>query len=348
MKKKIVKWVSLILIGFSFLFCDFSKKAREPEINSLNLNAIDSINVYLGLPANLNAYKNHLFINDFYGENGFIQVIDLNTDNLIFSFAKKGNGPNEYLSVSNIDIYEDSNSIIIGLFDVNLKKYNEYDYGDLLLNKEVAIPYNSKTVSIPYTVNEVFKIKKGYIATGFFPDGKFALLNDSLRLLKYLCNYRPKPQKNITDILNARANLGTSSLSSNKKLLANAIFKANVLEFYSIENDSIYKAWDYVIKEIDYNVFGSSIRNNTVEGFISVRVVNNFIYALYSGEEDTPNKNATYGREIYKFNKEGKLIDLYVLDRDAIDIEIKENKLYALIHIPEPKVLIYQLTEGDI
>ena len=80
--------------------------------------------------------------------------------------------------------------------------------------------------------------------------------------------------------MHARANLGTSVLSKEKDVLVNILHKAGVVEAYQLEKDSIFKIWEYVIEDLNYSVIETSIHNETVEGFISVKTTEENIFAL--------------------------------------------------------------------
>lgn len=296
----------------------------------------DSISIFLGLPESMTLVDEKLLINDFAGIDGFIQVYDLKNKKTLSPFAKRGDGPNEFLSVSNIDSYYRNDSLFVGLFDGNYRKYTAY-YRD-----NFTTPLFCKGVLIDYTVNELHRIKDGYIATGIFPQGKFAFLDDSFNVLKFAGEYRPNKEQVATDnLMHARANLGTSVLSKEKDVLVNILHKAGVVEAYQLEKDSIFKIWEYVIEDLNYSVSDANIYNETVEGFISVKTTEENIFALYSGEIDAPHKTAIYGKTIFKFDYEGNLVELLYLDREAIDFAIQGDQLYSLTHLPEPTILIY-------
>lgn len=307
------------------------------EIPPKELLLLDSISFFLGLPESITLIDDKLFINDFFGKDGFIQSYDLSTNRVLPSFAVRGNGPNEFLSVANIDFYYRNDSLLIGVFDVDYRRYKEY------FHENLSTPIINKRVPIVYTINEVHKIEKGYIATGIFPEGKYALLDDSLNVLKFTGQYRANKNTTELDLINATANLGTSAISESKDFLINIIFKAGVLEAYQLEKDSIFKVWEYIIEDLNYSVVNANIYNATVEGFIAAKVTNENIFALYSGEIDEAYKTAIYGQSILKFDYKGNLLDFFHLGRESIDFVIKEDKIYSLTHTPEPTILVYEL-----
>ncbi|WP_181151292.1 BF3164 family lipoprotein [Sphingobacterium gobiense] len=309
-----------------------------------NIQANDSLTFFVGLPVDMELYKDYLFVYDFFGENGLISVVDSFRDSTLFSFLNTGGGPDEVVSLSNLDIFSDQGRNLFGIFDVNTKRYRSYATDSIFTNQANLNPVLDRNVNVSYSINELYKTNRGYVATGFFPDGKFAIMNDSLELIYYGAEYRPQENKNFSKVLHAQANIGKSQLSPDRKWLANVIFHAGVVEFYNLETDTIVKKWEFVKDELDYTVKnGRNIHNKGVEGFISVDVTEQNVFALYAGEVSDPDAIATYGKYVYQFDFDGNLIHIYELDRKVLDIRIEGNNLKAIAHNPEPIVVSYEL-----
>ncbi|MCY4778297.1 BF3164 family lipoprotein [Sphingobacterium sp. UT-1RO-CII-1] len=336
--KKTAFFISICIILTS------CQRIKQDPNNYEYLKTIDSLTFFTGLPVEMKFYKDYIFIYDFFGENGLISVINPAKDTLLFSFLHKGNGPDEIISFSNLDILSYNNKNLFGVFDNNTKRYRLYNSDSIIINYQNSPLLFEGNVKIPYSITELFKINKGYIATGFFPDGKFALLDDDLNLKSYNEKYRPKTKTNIDPLVHAKANIGKSVISSDLRSLANVTFHAGILEYYNIENDSIIKEWEFVLDELDYTIENElQIRNNQVEGFISVDITQDYIFALYSGKEYDHEAIATYGKYVYQFDRNGNLLHCYQLDREVLDIKVKANRLKAIVHYPEPMIVSYLL-----
>lgn len=329
-----------IMTCFLFTCCQVNQR-ENPYIP---LQADDSLTFFVGLPVEIAFYKNYLFVHDFFGEEGLIGTVDPSKDSKLFSFLNKGGGPNEIVSLSNLDLFMHKGQNLFGLFDVNTKKYRSYNTDSILLNQTNLNPFLEKNVEIPYSINELRKTARGYVATGFFPDGKFALLNDSLELIQYVGQYRPQENKSVSPLLHAQANIGTSGLSPDGKRLANVIFHGGVVELYTIDADTVIKQWEFLKNELDYDVKnGRQILNKGVEGFISVDMTDHFVFALYSGNKFDVEEVATYGKYVYQFDLNGNLVEIYELDREVFDIYIDDNGLKAIVHVPEPMIVSYKI-----
>ncbi|MDR1582919.1 MAG: TolB-like 6-bladed beta-propeller domain-containing protein [Prevotellaceae bacterium] len=341
-----MKTRNFIVLCVLFLVASCEVKKSTPVLKTIF--PLDSLTVFQGLPVHLTIYepKQKLFVIDHPSAgNNMINVIDITSDSLSFSFARKGQGPNEYLSVSNIEIYEEKSKLIVGVFDLSTNIYRKYDYDSLIFYKENVVPLHTQKNNTEYRFHYLYKIDSGYIATGFFTEGKFAILDTALKMKHFSCEYRPKPSRNIPDKLNAKANHGFRFLSPDRKFLGNTIYIASVLNLYKIDGNEISPQWEYVLKEIDYDVRDGNYVNTQVEGYLSGCMTDSRIYVLYCGIKKDMNATATYARELHVFNYDGILVEKFDMGRDlfGICIDNRRKRMYAITHNPEPRILIYEL-----
>jgi hypothetical protein len=330
--------------NISILFCVClvlcSCSSQNQNITIEKTVPLDSLSVFLGMPTTIKVYNNLLYVMDFFGEDGFVKVIDSNKDSLLFSFARKGQGPNEYISIINIDVYEENNKTIVSLFDPALKVVRYYDQDSLLLQKDKCVPFQVAKYN-DLRLFDMCKLTTGYIATGFFEKEKFVMLTDSLQVKQYSGSYRNKPNEAIPDMIHATAHYGAMFVSKDRKTLGSTIYMAGVLEVYAMDDNLPVKKWEYVINDFDYVVNDNNIDNKQVIGYMSGDFLQENIYAIYSGQEDdglTPG-----AKELHVFDEKGTLVKKYDLQRNVIGISINptNRKLYAITYEPEPHILVY-------
>lgn len=331
----------LIICGYMLFSCDSSKK----QVVSEHLKSIDSLLLEVGIPTEMKKCGNSIFIVDMFNGDSLISIYDIEKKKKIYSFGKKGNGPNEFLHISNLDIsYNEKNELLLYVFDPIRKKITTYKY-DSLMNK-TNILCNEETIKdhIPY-LEGVWKLENGYISIGRMENNKYVLLSDSLDILKFSGNYRPKHDKNISNVLHRRANHGKIELSWDKKTMVEIVYNASVLSCYNIKTDSLDKKWEHVIEELDYHIDGKEIVNNNVMGYLSASVGSHYVYALYSGHYANPDEIATYGNEVHVYDNQGNLKFNLILESPAFLLSVDENKgkIFALCHEPETTVMIYNL-----
>jgi len=318
---------------------------RHQDISHAQLRAVDSSSFFMGLPYEMEAYKDYLFVYDFLGEEGLISVVDPLKDSVLFSFLNKGGGPNEVVSFSDLDLFSRNGSDLFGVFDGYTKKYRAYATESILTDRTISSPvFEGSLEDVAYPINQLQKTSYGYIANGFFLEGKFALLDDSLQLVRYAGAYRPQKNTNVSQDRHAFANIAKSGMSPDRKHLANFPLLAGIVEFYALDADTVTKVWEYVKHELDYEVKSSgSIRSKNVEGFLDVYVTDRHVFALYSGEMKAPEGGTTLGKYVYQFDLKGNLLKIYELDRKVICPLVVGNRMKAFVHNPEPMIVEYEI-----
>ncbi len=336
-----MKKYTLFITLFIFLnSCQSSKKQEE----IIELFDGKTLNIELGLPTSASLYSNYLFVNDFYGDSGLVKIIDIQKEEIINSFAVKGEGPNEFLTVANID-YAPSLSQNFYVFDQAANKLKVFNFDSLVYNKQKN-PQAVININENLRFYEVAKSKQGFIATGIIENKKFALLNDSMHVRKWAGSYCSKPSKSIPDITHAMANYGKFYITDDRKWLVNIIYAAGIITCYQInENGDLSLVWEKILNEMNYKLEGSSYRNLGTMGYLSVSFTKKHIYALYSGQEENNDEIATYGKEIHVFDYEGHIIKKYLLDTPALNICVTENDkyIYSIVHKPESGIIQYEL-----
>jgi hypothetical protein len=319
----------------------FSCSSQNQNVTIEKIAPFDSLSVFLGMPVTMKAYNNLLYVMDFFGENGFVKVIDSDKDSLLFSFARKGQGPNEYISIVNIDVYEANNKIIVSLFDPALKAVRYYYQDSLLLQKDKCVPFKVDKYNDLRLFN-MYKLNTDYIATGFFEKEKFALLTDSLQVKQYSGSYRNKPYKAIPDMIHAAAHYGAMFISKDRKTVGSTIYIAGVLEVYTMEDNLPVKKWEYVINDLNYDVKNNNIDNKQVMGYMSGDFLQENVYAIYYGQKEDGLSTPT-AIELHIFDEKGILMKKCDMQRKVINISINptSRKLYAITYEPDPHILVY-------
>ena len=336
--------IRLLLMGIGFVImmysCDSSHKLKE---NFTFLVPSDSLCNIIGIPTVMKLFDEKLFVVDMFNGDSLITVFDIKTKKKLISFGQRGSGPNEFLHINSVDFKRNSdNEIEIFVFDPIQQKYFLYNYNGLLEGDSCQVFNVNIGKSVP-NLHELYKIDGGYIATGKMEENKYVLLSDSLEVVKYIGDYRPKPANTISNVLHRQANNGKTELSLDKKMMAEIVFNASALSLYDIESDYIEKKWEFIIKELDYDVVDGVIVNKSLVGYLSASVGNNHVYALYSGKPENMDEIATYGNEVHVFDLDGKLVDRIRFSKDAylIQVDEKKGKIYSLCHVPETIVLVY-------
>lgn len=333
---------TLMSIGLVVLLCSCIS-SKEVKDEYVSLVPVDSLCSVEGIPTTMKLFDGKLFLVDMFNGESLISAYDIKTKAKVFSFGEKGNGPEEFLQITSLDFSDKGNGQIEMLaFDPVRKQCSIYNYQHLLSgnrNKEKSLKI---VASVPY-LYELYRLDKGYIATGRMEKDKYVLFSDSLEVFDYKGEYRPKPMKGIPDALHSLANYGKTEFSLDKNKMVEIVYNAPVLSMYDVNLDDIAKRWEYVIGELDYNVVDGNINKKSVMGYLSAYVGDKYVYALYSGKPENLDEIATYGDEIHVFDYDGKMVERIKIERPAFSLVVdeSENRIFTLCHIPETKVFVY-------
>ena len=330
-----------IFIGGLFFSC--GTQMRE---NYDFLTPTDSLPPIIGIPTDMKIYKERLFLVDMFNGNSLITAYDLKTKEICMSIGKRGEGPEDFLHISNIDLEENEDSTLtIYAFDPVKMRLHRYKYD--LLSENILLNSINTIETGGIGLYDLYRLEYGYISTGKMDDNKYILFSDSFDVLKRTGDYRPKPVKNISDMVHRRANNGKLQLSDDKKNMVELVYNASVLSLYNLEENNVQKKWEYIIKELDYRVNGNDYINNSVIGYLSASLGDKYIYALYSGEKENLDAIATYGNEIHIYDYNGNIVKKVKLEKSAFLISVDEENeiIYALGHHPESLVVTYSLPQ---
>lgn len=315
----------------------------EQVTTTKSLYASDTLTTDINVPTIMKLKGGTLLLVDMFSNENLIKIFDANKKTLVTQLAQKGHGPSEFLHISSADFSVQEDTVLLDVFDPVKKILTTYNVNELLKGNEKVKRLDFKKAS-ESNYTEVFRIDGGFIATGLFSEGKYAIFDDSLKYQRFEGEYLSNASGETNIVKQAIANNGTTVFSSDRKHFVQLVYMASVLSFYTVRNLSIHKEKEYMIKPLNYKVQDDHIINNEVEGYLSASYGKKHIYTLYCG---TPESDgiATYGKEIHVFSLDGELQEKYVLDISAFQICVneEESKLYVLSHEPRPCVLIYDL-----
>lgn len=313
---------------------------KAPETVRLDSGSV--LDSELQLPTIMQIYGDYLAVADLFSEGKIMKLYDLSSGKIVSEFGVKGEGPGEFLHVSSLDFSMEDGQLMLHVLDPVRSLLTTYRVSEL--EKGIADGNIRKVSDGGLRLTELYRTDGGYLATGIFTQGKYALFDDSLRFCGYEGAYLVNEQGVQDSVRHAIANNGTLAFSKDKRECTEIIYMASVLNFNRMDGNHATRQSEYVIKPLNYRLDGESIVNNEVDGYLSGSYGRSHIYALYVGVPESDDI-ATYGSTIHVFSRDGVLEKRMELDRSAFRICVDEDEstLYVLSHDPDAGIWKYSI-----
>lgn len=324
------------------LFLTISCVEKKKYSNAKYLYPTDSLQVEVGSPSLIKIAGNQLFTDKSFADSYNIDVIDIEHDSIMYSFAKKGQGPNEFLQITSMDIFRKTQNWYIALFDNLLRKLVVYSIDSLNYHKGQCPPVCVKELPVNSRFMEIYEIQNGYIATGR-TEKKYTLLNKDMKCLSTFGNYLTCDNKDTDYMSLSKANYGRLYLSSDKTSVASVVFMSGTLSVLTLHNQQLTPAWSYEASGFEYAVNGRNLKQLSPTGYLAAGFTKENVVGLYSGEEK--NGKTNYGNEFHIFSTQGELLNKYKISSQLYNFCISENDglIYAISYENDPKIIIYKL-----
>jgi hypothetical protein len=326
------------LIKFLFiLFCIGTFSSTCSELNSdigryidfpIAANvALESIelgdSVFMRYPYRMALSDSFLFILDLHPQEFFIHCFTYPSFSYYHSLCKRGAGPEEFISIQNIQCYNDT----IFIFDSR----NEIYMIDIHKLSDTNSAFGKIKLPVDYGfLSRGIRIKERF----FFP--VFNVLNDGRILVfdgvgNYLHAIGEIKSDNKREINAATCQAWMPFLAGNEKMLVAATQHGEVIDLFDADQHQYTikgKNGDPLYQEIDtYAVM------NGIVGFVDVVVKNKYIYAVFNGGKiNEQDEKIQGGKYIYIFDYKGKPIKKIILDRHITCLYVVDDEsiIYAL------------------
>ena len=291
-------------------------------------------------------------INPSYGSDSLVHYFSTQDHNHLGAMAIRGNGPEEFLSVSNISFSPDSNEFWI--YDITKQVWSGksiHSLRDYALNKEKYETLNLRNAKIKGLTN-LFWIGDKFVANSLFKYKERFFIFDSTGIqVKTIIN--PNLDFAQTENEGVLADVFSTHLAitPNRKEIVLAGRYLDLLEVYDLNGNL-----QIMLKGPDKG-FGlrfdrkRSTENSTLvkspdtrRSYLAVKATNDKIYALYSGKSKKDKEHYSYSKVIYTFTNTGKPLTKYILDTPISDFAInkQQNRIYAISI--DSEIIFFDLT----
>lgn len=315
---------------------------EEEEIKGRPLHVIDT--TLFRYPFRVRQKDSTLYVLDLHARNHY--CFRLSYPNLKFeeSFASKGNGPEEFLSVENIRL---NNRGMVYLLDANKEAISIYSLKEDSVLKKVKLPKElMRSLDFALLNDSLFAV------TDYTGKYRIHIVDDNGNIQQQLFRIPTKKEKdsNISDVALAQAWRSFIDYNPNNKILAIATQLGQVIEIYDLKTNKIINILYGKFGEPKFAYQGGNAIPNGIMGYSDIHVGNDAIYTIFWGTsfkdiQKDPFNIPQGGNIIQVFSLEGKPLKQYILDRYITGFSINENngKLIGLDVNNEQQLIEYQL-----
>lgn len=342
---KIISFITIIILIIS---CnenypkniEFKIDNSKSEIFEFNISEVNIQNLKLksenisGIFTEITVQDSLLICGNLYDPK-LISIYSLKDSKALKTIIKRGTSTNEGLSASNFSFQNNTTNSSLWVYDITLGKLFKTDLSKMIKDsifiaeKEMFLKGSLKNMVSPKILND-----NSILATTYSLDDCRYFYSDGSKILKKVGKLpdvvNNKELKNISSCkIPNKANIfkAFSIKSPTEDKIAVFYNKADRAEFYA--NDKLFKIWNStnsfnpkveVLKLKDGYVVQDT--DDTQYAYLSVTSDNNYIYALYAGNESSKTSSNT----ILIFDWSGDSVKKISLDRKVCKITLEPTK----------------------
>jgi len=295
-------------------------------------------------PFRIRQNDSSLFVLDLHGRDFYCSHLSYPNLALKESFATKGNGPNDFLSVENIRL---NNSEILYMLDANKESISIYNYRADSIQKRIKLPKELiRSLDFSLINDSLFAI------TDYTGKCRIHIMDSNGNIRQQLFHIPAKNRKNntISDVVLAQAWRSFMDYNPHNGILALVTQLGQVIEIYDLKNNETVNILYGKFGEPQFSNQGGYAIPKGIMGYSDIRVGNDAIYTIFWGTsfkdiQKDPFNTVEGGNIIQVFSLEGKPLKQYILDRHITGFSVNEidKKLIGLDVNNEQQIIEYQL-----
>ncbi len=341
---------TLCVVLFVLYACDATDLPKDPLFH---FNESQTVNLRVARRIDLEEYgiykpevirkKGSTYIIKDNSGNFLLKALDSLTGKL-YKGVHKGNGPNEVLSLSSLQLKGDD----ILVYDITKKKINRL----LFCEKDTAIMLEEyKALLVENRPFIIACVGEQTIGAGFFKTSWINYYNDENELVSSLAFPDFQELNQLSEEEKALVYLSTLiTVKPDNCKMACATQKAGVIAVSDCTNNELHET-------VRLNYFPSNVRSNNKQiaytekskvGFCDIGCDDNYIYLLYSGRtREEYGAKAHHCQHVLIYDWNGKPVKHLYLDKPLFSMvyDNTANKICGIGYDPEGCILEYDLDE---
>jgi hypothetical protein len=279
-----------------------------------------------------------MFIHDLHADEFYIHCFTYPDFRYYNSFCKRGKGPNEFIRIGSIHLYNDTLFI-----DETGNKIFSIDIHNISTTKN---DFNKIELPGDYGVlGRGIKVRDKFVFPSYNTpnDGRLLVFDSEGKYLHALGKIRPDDGRKINS---ATSQAWMPFLAGNENIIVAATQWGEVLDIFDADGNQRTvkgKDGDPVYEEHESYGIPTGIR-----GFDDVTVTKEYIFAIYDGDKiKESDPYIVGGKYIYVFDYQGNPVEKITLDRriGTIYVDEKNKLIYALDVNSDSPLFVAQLPE---
>lgn len=339
MNMKTMKFLWLLIL---VAICSCTSQDTHQTISYKHRVFVHSDSCILGKPNQIALSGSYLAITDLNNDK-VLYVFNSQSGKKVGEYVNRGQGPGEYYSISSLGRWKNG----MYLYDVNKREMAEIAFMDSVrIIPRMSFGRELHPTFVP--LNDVT-----FIASGFYPEGRFCLIKDSGKQKEYIMEYpsRDEAEKEVANFAKSQAYSGGIVAHPSGTLFMAHVNNADMLSFYSYENGNVRLIKEMLNSFPDYkydkeNQRYLGVSRHNPDAYLWGCGTDEYIYLLYSGKNYADDGEKTFvSSQIEVYNWEGEKVKTLMLDIPIQGMVVSEDDstMYAIALNPEPQIVAFDL-----
>jgi len=315
--------------GTLFLFIIVSCEQPEDEVKVIDTDIeADTLYgklqfpVFAQLAADIIEIDSLLLVSTPF-EGGFFDLYTKTDGEIVYTFDRRGKGPDEYLQPYFYKGFDDR----ISLWDSSPKVFAEFE---TIVESDKKINFSTvSSIQNSEFGTHLFRLNDELLVSGvMLYEGMFALFDNEGEQIGN--NFGETPIRDAEGQNNRFQ--GTIAVTNSGDMFVFGPFSLGYLCAYEIdENYQPTLKWEFYFDEPAYTLEEDRFswdEDNHLQGVKDIRIVNDKIFVLYSGRSISLPRNEPEGAfsdYLYVLNFEGKIMEKYRLEPDVLKLAVSER-----------------------
>lgn len=312
----------------------------------LKSNLMFGDELMLGQPFLMMYVDSSLVIYD-HASDSIFTLIDLNKNERVIHFGKRGQGKGELLQVFSLSRM--SSDSLLGIYDCFQHKLFQTNIEEI---KKGHFDLNLVKTDSCYS-NRLFESKfHGFVGLGFYEKGMFSLTVDDTTSYFYEYPYQDKREHLISNRLRGLAYQGSLCMNRDRDKLVYAVYSSPIFSIYSVNDTSIKKHYEFIGGYPEYKTeesvdgFSAPMSAHNKQAFIATYATDSYIYLLYSGKSfEEHQMDAFKSSTIYRVTWDGKSDCKFELDCPITNFCVSDfdNTIYAVSEREDLELVYFKI-----